>query len=336
MSYKGLDFNGDGHVSRTESHMTYNIIREGTKKSSNSSSSSYRSTVRNSTSSAAQSKQTTEIKKPRYKYTRFAIFISIVFLIGVPLIHQAILEYNQMVKSYKRAIEEIKDGDYHWALRYLEELKDKNYKDSEYLYYYAQSLNTDNQYIAAQHLEKIPDDYSGIFSHDIALEKINYIERCETEKKLKADKELAEREAEEQFKAKLSKGLPYEGMSVKYIKDTIIGTYDEHNLRESPGNKWDEYIWYSEDYKKMMVFLAWADNGVVFRVEKHGQPDYWIDNKYPNFKGGTTHSKGKIYSDEEKYDISRFYHAEDFYDFYYDEFRDFDEAEEFFEKHKNK
>ena len=184
--------------------------------------------------------------------------------------------------------------------------------------------------------KKIPDDYSGIFSRDIALEKINYIERCETEKKLKADKERAEREAEEQFKAKLSKGLPYEGMSVKYIKDTIIGTYDEHNLRESPGNKWDEYIWYSEDYKKMMVFLAWADNGVVFRVEKHGQPDYWIDNKYPNFKGGTTHSKGKIYSDEEKYDISRFYHAEDFYDFYYDEFRDFDEAEEFFEKHKNK
>lgn len=163
MSHKGLDFNGNGHVSRTESHMTYNIIRNGAKNSSYSSSSSYRPSGNSSASSAAKAEEDNKIQKPRYKYTRFVVFILIVLLISALFIGKAISEYNQTVKSYKWAIEEIKDGDYRWALRRLEELKEKDYKDSEYLYYYMQSLNTDNSYTAAIYLEKIPDDYSEFF-----------------------------------------------------------------------------------------------------------------------------------------------------------------------------
>lgn len=350
MSHKGLDFNGNGHVSRTESHMTYNIIRNGAKNSGYSSSSSYRPSGNSSASSAAKSEEDNKIQKPRYKHTRFVVFILIVLLISALFIGKAISKYNQTVKSYKWAIEEIKDGDYRWALRCLEELKEKDYKDSEYLYYYMQSLNTDNSYTAAIYLEKIPDDYSGIFSRDIALEKINYIERCKTEKKIKADKERAEQEANNKKRQEARNALmPFVGMSTEYINDTRIGKYDEYESQNVDTRKGtvvlSEYKWYSDDYKRKLVLVVyaenflWEKNGVVTDFSKFSEDVYWDRNGNPDFKDEVEGSKYGINSFssgsyEEKYDVDRFYWAEDFYYFYYYDFRDFDEAKDYFEEHK--
>ena len=81
MSHKGLDFNGNGHVSRTESHMTYNIIRNGAKNSSYSSSSSYRPSH---SSSGGSNGNTSDVKKKgrfRAGFLKFILILISAFVV---------------------------------------------------------------------------------------------------------------------------------------------------------------------------------------------------------------------------------------------------------------
>lgn len=143
--------------------------------------------------------------------------------------------------------------------------------------------------------------------------------------------------------------MPFAGMSTEYINDTRIGKYDEYESQNVDTRKGtvvlSEYKWYSDDYKRKLVLVVyaenflWEKNGVVTDFSKFSEDVYWDRNGNPDFKDEVEGSKYGVNSFssgsyEEKYDVDRFYWAEDFYDFYYDDFRDFDEAEEYFEKHK--
>lgn len=118
-------------------------------------------------------------------------------------------------------------------------------------------------------------------------------------------------------------GFPYVGMEESFIAETKLGAPSpevRHNRECINGQQyWANLYDYIEDGR--VVFTARCVNGVVIQIwDKHDKID-----RVPSYRSS---------SSADEYDVSDFRYAEDFYEYYYDDFMDYYEAEDYFEEHK--
>ncbi len=117
-------------------------------------------------------------------------------------------------------------------------------------------------------------------------------------------------------------GAPYTGMYVPAVPEVWQRKgSDYHTVKNSRGNeiKTEKYQYYLGN-NKYTIYVDQDDT--VVRVEK-----LVLNPRKSNAKSGTHHS---IVPSP---DTSGYYSAEDFYDYYRDDFSDYEEAEDYYDSH---
>ncbi len=339
MAHKGLDFNGNGHVSRTESHMTYNIIRNGAKNSSYSSSSSYRPSH---SSSGGSNGNTSDVKKKgRFRAAFLKFILILISAAAVFFVIKLIADYCADLKA---------DSDYNKITGFIiSEEYDKaidianNYHGSDF--YYLECV------AGLLKLDKASEGFTDCseFSLERFQSELKWALICKDDFMSSYVDSLKDREneivkryedyLEQPILDEIKKNPPYRLMETKYIDKTSLG---------EPTSAVDIMI---ADYMDPKDFIdpeaARVAPGKIYTFIDGSDPYYVLCSETlvikvsvnKRFERRTSANKNKtnsttVTTSDDRYDTSRFYHAEDFYDFYYYDFRDFDEAKDYFEEHK--
>ena len=288
------------------------------------------------------------------------MFLICAVVIGIYGFKQYLVKssYDQAIKyikqeNYESAIEKLEDvkkhttNDDYFSFRIIDENDfDKYYKDFVVLYAYAEAMNeyktTKSLYAVNELLNVIPDDYSGELSEDIKAFKDSftpeYNQYTEEQKRL-------EEERERELRASYATKVPYEGMSEKYINDTLVGKADRHDSEKVNGGMRSEfvvedYVWYSDDGRDITLIVK-CKEGIVTDVIKYGIGYYWTADGKPDFSAVNpyrTNSKSsrKTSSKTQKddpYDVYSYSDEEDFYYDNYDDFDSYEDAEDYYNEH---
>lgn len=272
-----------------------------------------------------------EIKviKKRKKRACIAIWSVISAVVISAIAYAASLEIKASIK-YNNAIELYRAGNYDEAIAEFESLNNRYDDIDDYLnlcvayrhyYVYGNETGAYNSMKGVKFIYKISDEEWAEIEEFRALvtklyeEELEYQERIE---KLKLEKE----------EAKIKNGVPYIGMKESYISKTKLGKY-RYSYRDDfeygEGMRLIETTVYQfYDLKGNRIFDAYCKEGYVIKVEDHRStpikpyvPKYDLDDYDP-------------------YDIDRFSNAEDFYDDNWDYFMSYEDAEDYFNEHKNK
>lgn len=198
-------------------------------------------------------------------------------------------------------------------------------------YAYALNLYREESYVnAKEYLFRIEENYDGPLNENIAQlkEEITPKAAAQSEKlaeQQRLDKEKAKKEEEErqirenEVRAEIAEhNVPYVGLANRYIDATQLGAPDTSDDIEefydgalANGTK---YCWKKG---KKTQFIAIVLNGEVVRVHDFVSPR-------PPFTPD---------DDKDEYDASEFGNEEDFYDYYYDDFHDYEDAAVYWNEH---
>jgi len=279
------------------------------------------------------------------------IYIAVVLLLICAMIFGGIyLNQKSIDKAYNYAITLIQNASYEGALSELEKANpdvidqddfksdvkygglNKAYKNTIPLYSYAMAQLEYNDeerdmYTVNEYLELIPANYSGELCEEIKTFKENFKpqydeflaeqERLAEEQRKKDEEKRRIREQEET--EQLKKSLPYVGMSESKINGTVLGTNYEivHNHEWIKGERIRANVY---RFKKgnAIIFVARCLNGRVDSVSDY-RDDPWVIRS-------TTPSK----KSDDPYDVNEYSSPEDFYDDNYDDFWDYEEAEDYY------
>ena len=201
------------------------------------------------------------------------------------------------------------------------------------------SLYTVNDY-----LELIPSNYNGELSEEIKKFKADF--KPEYDDYLAERERIAEQERQKQLqetKERLKNTIPYEGMSESYINYTAMGNYHDKEyvvVGKGKRTEWskNEYRWKNSN-GKTILYVECRD-GVVTDVTKYWEDKYWTADGKPIYSGtrsgysSSSSGKKKVYNDD-SYNVNDYYDAEDFYEDYYDDFYDYEDAEDYYNEHAN-
>ena len=266
------------------------------------------------------------------------------------------LNQKSIDNAYNYAITLIQNGSYEGALNELEkanpEVIDRDdfewdvrrntlgecYKNTVYLYSYALAqleYNSETQYMTVVHdyLDLIPTDYSGELSEEINTFKGNFKPQYEdflaeqkrlAEEQRKKDEErrrIREQEEAEQLK----KSVPYVGMSESKINGTVLGTNYElvHN-----------YEWISGERIRANVYRFKKGNGIIFVARcLNGRVDSVSDYRDDPWIIRNPSTSKKNQKDDDPYNVNDYSNEEDFYYDNYDDFWDYEDAEDYSREH---
>ena len=99
-----------------------------------------------------------------------------------------------------------------------------------------------------------------------------------------------------------------------------------------------EYRWKNNN-GKTILYVECRD-GVVTDVTKYWEDKYWTADGKPIYSGtrsgysSSSNGKKKVYNDD-SYNVNDYYDAEDFYEDYYDDFYDYEDAEDYFDENRD-
>ena len=288
----------------------------------------------------------------------FYIMVSLL-VIGALVFGGIYLNKKSIDTAYNYAITLIQNGSYEGALKELEkanpnlldrkEFKDdvkyhklsEVYKNTVPLYAYALAqieYNSESEYLAYMpavnsYLELIAKDYNGELCEEIKTFKENFKPQYEeylAERK-HLDEELMRKaaESERQFYAKLRTKIPYEGMSESDINKTIMGNY--HEIDTSSKYGYTKYYWRT-NYGEIMLIVTCKDRKVT-SVSRYGWGYFWTEDIKPIWNGTNPYKNKKSRSSRKKsdsYDVNEYSDPEDFYYDNYDDFWDYEEAEDYY------
>lgn len=270
-------------------------------------------------------------------------------------------EYNNTITliengSYEKALAEFENAnpdvlnrdDFKLDIKYGD--LGKCYKNTVYVYAYALAqveYNSENRYmtVVKDYLRFIPADYSGELSEEIKTFKANFkpqydeylaeVERAAEEARVEQAKQ------EKEYIASLKNKIPFDGMQEKYINSTAAGSADKHESEyvkgrgSKQGYALDEYYWYSDDNKDMVLFVECKD-GKVTDVVKYYESTYWTPSGMPKFwakRPVRTAEKKSPTKKEDPYNVNDYYDPEDFYDDNCDDFWDYEDAEDYYNEY---
>ena len=285
--------------------------------------------------------------------------ITILFVIVAMIFGGIYLNKKAIDNSYNYAITLIQNGSYEGALAELEkanpnlldrkEFKDDLkyqklndvYKNTVPLYAYALAqleYNDENKsmYTVNDYLELIPTDYSGELCEEIKIFKENFKPQYDeflAEQK-RRDEELMRRveESQRQFYAKLKNKIPYEGMSESDINKTIMGNYHEIDTDSKYGKT--KYYWKTNSGEIMLIVTC--KERKVTSVSRYGWGYFWTDDIKPIWNGTNPYKNKKSSSSKKKedpYNVNDYSDPEDFYYDNYDDFWEYEEAEDYYNEH---
>lgn len=143
------------------------------------------------------------------------------------------------------------------------------------------------------------------------------------------NEELSRKKEEEEYSRKVRYGVPFVGMRERDIGNTTLGKPSDkvrHNYDYSRGERTRANLYDFCNYYGKVIFIARCVNGVVKQVwdeRKEAQV-----NPYPAKKPTNPTTSKKFDSD-----VDEFGDAEDYYDWYYDDYYDFEDAEEYFDEY---
>ena len=283
--------------------------------------------------------------------------VFILLVLGLTVYGAIYLNQRAIDTAYNNAISLIQSGFYRRALDQLEianpntldtdDFKDdlkygklaKVYKNTVPLCAYALAQieyneENKNMYRVNDYLNIIPKDYSGELSNEIATFKGNfkpqYDEFLEEQKRRDEElkRELAEirRKRYEELKTK----IPYEGMDESDIDKTIMGK--RHKIDVTSKYGYTKYYWYTNSGDIMLIVTC--KGGKVTSVSRYGWYDFWTEDMKPIWNGKNSYKKSS--SSKKKSDPYNVYDYSDPEDFYYDNYDDFweyEEAEDYFNEH---
>lgn len=291
----------------------------------------------------------------------------IVFLLAVAIISGIYMHNKNIEDTYNNAVNLIKNEAYEDGLAELDKANpepidrddfmwdairneiENPYKNTIPLYAYSLakieygsddvSLYTVNDY-----LELIPSNYNGELSEEIKKFKADF--KPEYDDYLAERERIAEQERQKQLqetKERLKNTIPYEGMSESYINYTAMGNYHDKEyvvVGKGKRTEWskNEYRWKNNN-GKTILYVECRD-GVVTDVTKYWEDKYWTADGKPIYSGtrsgysSSSSGKKKVYNDD-SYNVNDYYDAEDFYEDYYDDFYDYEDAEDYFDENRD-
>lgn len=153
------------------------------------------------------------------------------------------------------------------------------------------------------------------------------------QKSERAQKEY-EKERQRKYLENLAKSVPYIGMSEEYIAKTSLGTPSliGHNRQVKNGDQLlaNLYDYYNRNGE--VIYSVRCVEGKITEIwDKRDNPVKPRNTNTTNKSSSSSEKKNK-----DPYHASSFAHPDDFYEWYYDDFWDYEDAEDYWDKHHNK
>lgn len=271
--------------------------------------------------------ETEELDQQAKAKKKRTIWISSIFgACVVLLIVLSVINSSRLAATYENAESLIASGQYGQASTVLETIKEKDYKDTAALillckahsqYDAGRSIDAYYTMQDARFLYQTEDQNAEISSFKAILkqEYDAYISR------------MAERNRQE-YENRITNGVPYVGMPESRINDTSLGRPSDkvrHNYQVKNG---EQYLANLYDFYQngKCVFTARCVQGTVTEV--------WDNRDNPQTPYVPSNGGGKAYDTGPS--VNGFSNPEDFYDWYWDDFFDFEDAEDYYYSHGGK
>lgn len=271
--------------------------------------------------------ETEELDQQAKAKKKRTIWISSIFgACVVLLIVLSVINSSRLAATYENAESLIASGQYGQASTVLEPIKEKDYKDTAALillckahsqYDAGRSIDAYDTMQDARFLYQTEDQNAEISSFKAILkqEYDAYISR------------MAERNRQE-YENRITNGVPYVGMPESRINDTSLGRPSDkvrHNYQVKNG---EQYLANLYDFYQngKCVFTARCVQGTVTEV--------WDNRDNPQTPYVPSNGGGKAYDTGPS--VNGFSNPEDFYDWYWDDFFDFEDAEDYYYSHGGK
>lgn len=235
--------------------------------------------------------------------------------------------------DYSAAEEHIEQQRYRQALEHLDSLEDSGYKSARALRDYCMAhLDYAQGDVEKAYHEMIwVDDYIYDLSYlsDAQLEETRAFRKQLKNEAIGYRVEQLVREKEE-AKARLRNRVPYPGMSEDDIAFTSLGSPNpgvSHDYETFRGEQF-KVNRYTFTHKNRIIFEATCARGMVIRVS-----DLRDSAALPSRAPAAPKPEADN-AEEDPFHARDFIDAEDFYDEYYDDFYDFEDAEDYFYEHQ--
>ena len=237
------------------------------------------------------------------------------------------LAVRQAEVMYAQGLNQFATGDYKAASQSFDAARQKNIEESKAYYLYSIGM-----------------DYAASKKYDSAESNIRSGTNAATSTKTKQlgkqlltqvqkEHKAYDDQQEKQYLQGLSKSLPYIGMSEKYIDKTALGKPSStvrHNREMVNGQSLVANLY---DYTRngYVIYTARCVNGEVTDIFDHR------DDPYKQSSDSNSSSSSKKSSTSAKksdpFHASDYVHPDDFYYDYYDDFWDYEDAEDYWESH---
>lgn len=308
-----FDFNRDGKTDLNEL-ITGNLILQQAMKQDNGGRNNS-SVSRPIHTPIASKKRPTAKKKRKWKWIICTVFFVLLALAACYVLHTA--------SVYDEAVRLIASGKYEQAASVLVKIEDRDYKDTDALILIcrAHMAYNDGNLEEAYHAVKLANlSYEAdALSSEIADFKNTVINKYDSY--LFAQEQQAKREYEERIK----NGVPFVGMPESKISSTSLGAPSEkvrHNRERKDGQQYTANL-YDFYQNRERIFTARCVQGEVIEVWdwRKGNTSSYVP------KGN---SSGSSMLDPS---VDGFRNPEDFYDYYWDDFFDYEDAEAYYYEH---
>ena len=234
---------------------------------------------------------------------------------------------RQAEEMYIQGLSQFSKGDYKAAYRSFDVAREKNIEESKAYYYYSVGMD----YAASKNYDNAESSIRRGTSAAIST-KIEQLGK-QLLRQVQTEHKVYDEQQEKEYLQSLAKSLPYVGMPEKYISKTALGSPSStvrHN-REMVNGKSLVANLYDYTRNGYVIFTARCINGVVTDVF-----DHWND-PYKQSSGSSSSSSSKKSSSSTKksdpFHASDYAHPDDFYYDYYDDFWDYEDAEDYWEAH---
>lgn len=231
------------------------------------------------------------------------------------------MQNNHIVTTYENALELISAERYEEALNNLKTIRGKDYQDTFPWIFYC---NAKIAYAAGDIDEAYDECY---------FMQFEYLSE-EREKEIDAFKKKVEEEYDEylkreyqkrqlEYEQKVKTGVPFVGMSESDIDKTILGAPSSdirHNSENINGERYDANL-YDFYLDSELIYTARCVQGKVTEV--------WDYRDAPISKRKKSYVLKRKEKDYDPYDASEYNDPEDFYYDNYDDFWDYEEAEDY-------
>jgi hypothetical protein len=270
-----------------------------------------------------------EQSKHKKKRILAIVIAALIILAGLAaLITPAIVKSSQDSSIFSEAKSLMKNGEYNSAKKLLRDRYSYGNDEADSLIYLCSAYyDYDRGNIASAYYDLSLVDFD-LLDPELRQESEAFYKKVKAEKE-EHDKEYdKQREQERQeYENKIRTGIPFVGLSESRIGDTSLGKPDP-NFRRVPGTvNGESTILFRYDYirDKKIIFSVYCYDGRVVIVEDYRS--FPLPTKKPS-SSSSSGSSSYVYPDPKEFDD-----PSDFYYWYYDEFVDYEEAEEYYYSH---